>query len=616
MPLPYHIYKLVKAILLEGEHGWPGRHPLCKAILKGEERYVPVLPIFFLTMFELPLRAIQVRRFDSGEGDTQTFDGTTLQWTPNTGEHAGYWKDKGERDICGYAHACSPTVVGFEVNTNKHSPPFVVPWQNAWLHALLFQLRNWQETWNPIGGPVQLIYDSNDPEQGAQDRLPVVFPLFRMPGGRDRIGVDPIKYTQYIRFWLDLLLEAQNRWNATASPDDREEFVTMSKTGKQVERAVYMPHGMRVAGIMVLLQAGFPPDIVSRFFAGHATILQTFYYLKHTASYLAKKFEGLSTGDLDGIRADIFGRARDMDRDGLREHFVFSSDDALDNAMASRGIWQEHDLGICPFAGMRCKDGSPDKKLVEGGEKNCLLCRHHLTGPAYAHAIWARGNYLLFQIGQMNKRVMELSSEVEALTEQLDSLDSSERRYRDIKKEITRIENLQHSIATAQGPLAKTCAEAVRLLYEFEEIERNRMHGGEPGNYLVASQHSDLQLENVSSIEQLALLAGNAEIYRSLRDPLVTREMTDFVNTIAITAGYEPVSMTPRTPQQQERDTLYVVQRIIAVAQRQALLAYEQRAITVEQLLPHGTADDIFAKGLRLQRLSLPSRQPTQMEQS
>ena len=46
-PLPAKYYKLVREILEEGEHGWPGKCSLCIEIIGGLEVYCPVLPTLF-----------------------------------------------------------------------------------------------------------------------------------------------------------------------------------------------------------------------------------------------------------------------------------------------------------------------------------------------------------------------------------------------------------------------------------------------------------------------------------------------------------------------------------------------------------------------------------------
>jgi hypothetical protein len=376
LPLPTRYYRIAREILMEGEAGWPGGHSLCRAKLKGEWRYVPVLPTLYLCTFEIPARVVQYRRLDSGEGDSETFHGQNLSWVANTGVHAEYWarnfKKQPNRGFA--ARTNSPGIVGFHFNTNKHSAPYTVPWQNATLHEMLFNLRVWQETWNPVKGPVQLVYDG-DPEEGANDALPMVFPLFRMPAGKNTVKMAPVTFSQCNRFWLDLMLEIQTRWNATCLPEDRDEFVEITENGKQVAKTRYKSHGMRVAGITNLLQHGMPLELVSRLFAGHATILQSLYYAKFRAEYLSKNFDEIKGKARDQEATEFFAEVKNLELEKALKQTFGNGTEAITNAFVAKGSWQRRDLGVCPYNGQRCEDGNRETKKtsVEGGKGNCLL---------------------------------------------------------------------------------------------------------------------------------------------------------------------------------------------------------------------------------------------------
>ncbi|WP_283196540.1 VPA1269 family protein [Rhizobium sp. BT04] len=608
MPLPYHYYQILREILEEGENGWPGRHPLCRAFIQGEDRYVPVLATLYLVLFDIPLRTVQVRRLCSGEGDPRTFNGETLAWGPNTGPHASYWENTERTDpYRGYARMTNnPRITGFHINTNKHSAAFVIPWQNVDLHRMLFELKVWQETSNPIKGPVQLEYDG-DPEEGAKDTLPKIFPLFRMPAGRHATKINPLTYQQCSRFWLDLMLEVQTRWNATAAEEDRDEFVTMTKSGKQVQKSRYTSHGMRVAGITILLQAGLSIELVSRMFAGHATILQSIYYAKFEASFMSSSFDDLDVAGMVRARAELFRTAKEMDFDDASDRLIAGSPDLLKMALSAIGSWERRDLGICPYSGQRCLDGNPDGGIVEGGQGNCLLCKHHLTGPEYAHAVWSYGCHLLFRLGRMNRRVMALTEEIDKMQTELDAMDKSHDDFRVLYGKKRTTETTRNNVTLDQVPVSKTLAECVRLLAVFEEMERRGL-GEDQGTSLITSPNSSLDHTEISEIRQALGLAENAEIYKSTYDPEVNQVVISFAQTAAVSCGYRPIAMPSRSPDQLDRAARYAVKKMLQDVTEQELIMLEAGAIEMNELLPDNVAEDIFVKGLQLERLDRSPR--------
>ncbi|MGO6943697.1 VPA1269 family protein [Rhizobium johnstonii] len=95
-PLPGKLHAIAKAILDEGEDGWPGQsgyfHEFVEIRGKRRKIYCPVIPTLLRTAMDLPLRMVQLRRLDSGEGDLEMFNGDAMKWEPNTSPLAGYWK--------------------------------------------------------------------------------------------------------------------------------------------------------------------------------------------------------------------------------------------------------------------------------------------------------------------------------------------------------------------------------------------------------------------------------------------------------------------------------------------------------------------------------------------
>ncbi|WAJ28904.1 VPA1269 family protein [Antarcticirhabdus aurantiaca] len=284
-PLPRNLYEKTKEILLEGKGGWPGTCSLCYIFVDGERTYCPVLPTLYLALFEIPLRAGQTKRLDSGEGDLDRFEPTTNRWIKNKGPHRGHWVNaEKKRPHRGFAARMpNSKLTGIFVNTNKTGKPFVIPWQNFEFFRLLDELRMFQEKHQPIDAPIHpevYIEQADNVPKSALSQYPSIFPLFRVPDSRMRKGLYTLPNNRMTnQFWQFLMAELERRHNIE-NPDDPLSIVNRPEKypNGQPHGAVFKPHGMRVAGITALAEAGVPITIISKFVAGHDTILMTLYY--------------------------------------------------------------------------------------------------------------------------------------------------------------------------------------------------------------------------------------------------------------------------------------------------------------------------------------------------
>ncbi len=258
---------LAKQILAEGVDGWPGLTFTCETLVDGETKriYCPVLPTLLSAMFEIPLRAVQFRRLDSGEGDLRRFNGRKMEWEPNNSPNAGYWQQRGHAssdETRGYAYEfkeTSPTITGLYVNTNKTGKPYTIPWMSPEIHLLLWELAEWQLKYNPVEGPVgpDDYLDDELPEV-TRNSLPAIFALFRMPPSSKKPvpGIPPSASTLYKAF-LALMLEVERRWN-DLNPMDRVTIITRYGPTGQPQRCAYTLHGLRVRGSQTCIGLASP----------------------------------------------------------------------------------------------------------------------------------------------------------------------------------------------------------------------------------------------------------------------------------------------------------------------------------------------------------------------
>ena len=599
LPLPFGKYELLREILEEGENGWPGRHSSCQAVLEGKQHYVPVLPALFLVPFDLPERFAQLRRMDSGEGDKLAFNGETLAWDINAGPHAGYWERAGSDDsMHGYAQKTSnPKITGFFINTNKTGKPWVIPWQNARVHKLLWELRCWVERWVPLKGPIssQEVADAEMPDEGYSASYPEVFPLFRMPAGRVSVGGTIVTRRQINQFWLDLMLEVQTRWNNARPPEKHEFFVELNRYG-QPSRSRYGAHGMRSAGITRMLQAGVSLNTVSRLGAGHATLLMTWRYWKLDPLQLHKEFD---EGRLRANALEAGNFISDLDRWSLEEaaeRTVSASVDALENALlGDRNSWVQTDLGLCPWEGMRCGDGGPLRKAgqsktgrdkseydaVEGGHGNCVLCRHYVTEKRFAAALISFSATVSRRLTIMSRRILDLQEQVSAIEIAMNGMGQNDAGYLNADRELKSLNIAINDVVMKQTPVANTLVRIQEILHQFEQLDQGTT--GEPA-WIVQRDTSVEEWLAVSDFEQASLIVNAGRIYKSAYDPEAELVRQRYVDEIAIRSGYQPIYLSARTEVQRKESYDLAVKNILERATRTELMMLEGNGITFDQL--------------------------------
>ncbi|WP_429349598.1 VPA1269 family protein [Paraburkholderia sp. Clong3] len=228
LPLRY-LHELVR-IVTENDYAWPktlrGDYFMWKNPVTGEfsKQWNPVRAYAILVKLMLPLRTYQVRMVDSGEADTEQYDGK--EWLPNTGRLAPK-KERRRQTRRGFLRKFDDAVTGreftgFFVNTNKTADSgkdqndrgYEIPWQHDEVIRIARELREWQETFNPVTAslPWQAIHDrtvlrSYTPEM-LRLREPACF-LFRDPCAV--YPSEPVLDSRLQVFWALLLRQLETR---------------------------------------------------------------------------------------------------------------------------------------------------------------------------------------------------------------------------------------------------------------------------------------------------------------------------------------------------------------------------------------------------------------------
>lgn len=402
--LPSYLVRELLQLLTENDWAWarkaaPDMHKFKSGGVELEV-WSPVRASALALLLLLPLRSFQVRMLESGEGDPEVY--RAGQWIANCGPHA-----QPDAKCRGALRAIrNPTLgvttTGFFVNTNKSADRlpdeseagYVIPWENIQAIQIIENLRDWQETYNPV--KESLLWTSIDEPKlrlATKPRPDGAFFLFRDPVGM--IENQPLSYGRLEYLWAKLLtaLEARLAERGQRLPSGELIQLTTEHPDRRVRQPVFDLYSLRPSQITTLANEGeVPLHILSRCIAGHASALMTLYYIKDTGQTnecLAK-----ASMKIDGASQKVFAQfLRSMDRTPAG----FVSNDAagvaaLDSQPEASWVHMPH--GLCPVGGKACDRGGPPLPgngrrhgPVPGGNQNCARCRFFISGPAFLPGI-------------------------------------------------------------------------------------------------------------------------------------------------------------------------------------------------------------------------------------
>ncbi|MDX8506132.1 VPA1269 family protein [Mesorhizobium captivum] len=583
-PLPPYLFPIVEEILEEGENGWPGKCSLFQETYldaRGNPQrvYCPVIPIFFQILLILPLRGVQLNRFDSGEGDLNLFDGSARTWIENDGEAAGYWRrheGKSTPDR-GYARKVGnepEQITGFFINTNKTGEPYVIPWEQPKAQRLLSYLRVWQGEHYPIRTPMspdQYVRKDEKLDDDSISLLPSIFPLFRLPAGRrGHVPGAPPSWRRRDQAWQEVMLETERRWNER-NPTRQIKIVKRQQKTGQPYGALYNVHGLRVAGLTRLFMSGVPIEILSKVIAGHAGLIMTLYYLKFKPADIHRILEE-AREKAPALSQEFMESFRHWAFDEAKRKAVALDDSAIQAAVeqepANKLMYSDVTYGMCPWAGTRCSDGGqaiPGTKNnkgqfrhgpVEGGEKNCIMCRHFISGPAYMNQLWLFGVTLFERFSQTALRIEALEKQREtSIAAQLSA--NTERERRSQQTHITALEIQIDALSSANVLLLKAVARTKRVLEMCEQIRQDAQ--GRSGVDLIVQDNAPVvELMEISEFERTVIITASTRLFPMMHDGETEARLQAFLDKILWEAGKTPLTFAPLSEDQKRfgRDEL------------------------------------------------------------
>lgn len=510
-PMPTRMHVELKKIISDNNFAWArglksradGR-PLHWITWKNpdtghaEPVFCEVLPRMLLLMLDLPLRNVQVRRLDSGEGDSRYWNPTENKWGPAEGPHADYWKSVGAkntrrgvfREIQSQFGGNISTLTGFWINSNKtqdrpnlfdENSGYEMPWE--FIEALnnLSEMREWQEEYNPVAGPLPLSKIPygifiDDPTDAVKALIPDRFYIFRYP-----LNVGP-------------------RGNeAKFEPPHVSEILTRARLQALAKAADAFP-----------------------VFLKKATFEQA---------------------------ARMTARLHD---DGLAQ---------LKGPYSDGSTWSRMDIGICPNGGTLCHIGGElwqarndlganksRHKPVPGGSRNCVRCRFLVTGLPFLIPLWGHSNLISARVDQLKERIEEREAEIKKLkAERRDANAKGEPVPPVLRQRIAALEAEWDAETQSQEQSVADVHATMMLIEMVRAIRKVTAEAGEDGIPMVirpkgipeVSGRESTRFELTDSIVQMS------RFFVSLDRPEIERERDEFVNRILYQNGYIPITLAP-----------------------------------------------------------------------
>ena len=437
--LPARLLAYLRNIIVEDDFAWP--RSLAEDRLRND--WCPVRAIAVYLLLTVPLRTIQVRQLDSGEGDEYHIDVTTGEEIPNSRGEKGRQFGVLRRI---YDTRSSEIFIGLYINTNKTSAPsrrgrnsgYEIPWENKELNSLIRMLVDWQVQQNPVGGP-RHVNECIDRTLHCSDAIADVVPpryfLFRDPCTSD--PAEPVSRVRLESFYLALLAECERRMALQGEPITLIKKWKKLKASKKPLSAIVSLHSLRVSGITAFAEAGVPLQILTEVLAGHSTVLMNLYYQKFGPATVTEIIEKASTAWERASDRDSFGHFVEDNVAQFLSELENNVDDPTNPlalllhknelesirnlAQHESAFWHIDIDGICPNGRTMCDTGGPVTQLrtspVEGGEGNCPRCRYWVTGPMFLFGQLIKANVQLYELHEHSVTLAKLEDHLSALQE-------------------------------------------------------------------------------------------------------------------------------------------------------------------------------------------------------
>lgn len=524
--IPLRFLKMMREIIEEDDFAWPKTLPsdylehLDPKTGKRSRIWSPVRANFFLFRMILPIRSLQTRLLDSGEGDFEVLT-SEMKWERNRGRHAP--AKKTTRKDTGlirriWDHHSGRTFNGLFITTNKTQDReemftesgYEIPWENAEVMKLFCSLRDWQAKYNPVVRQLSRAELKSDKKQvvsaNLANRLDKLIFLFRDAADPD-FPHEPPTEGRLNSFWRLLVAELERRLDVAGernSDGSKIQLVTYRERGTP-KSSIFDMHSLRVSGLTAFINAGVPIHILSEFVAGHATILMTLYYHKPGAAEITRVLDDalaeMSASEQSNWDAFLKSQPAEL----IHEIAAYNSEEGLLAAKFTQSsLWAPMAGGVCPNGATLCDKGGPclneGKQIyapVPGGSKNCPVCRFFVTGPAYLGGLVAAFNQTSGQIRELFGFLEESQTDRRILVSKYGTSPEDSKIFAEMV-------TLDEAVQTTQSKLdllSHTWVSQLRLILKVEKILQEGANDNKKNALVLNGQLGDLRVSLEESTE-------------------------------------------------------------------------------------------------------------------
>ena len=526
----------------------------------GEWVWCPARAVALYTKLTFPSRQGQTRHLDSGEADGEVAaydpgapDGHRWSMVPNRNRvvsalAATKLTRHEERRLGARAQGAiqvaaseSRNYLRLRFTTNKTADigkdawnrGYTSPWMPEDLATRLLWLVGWQRQNNPVRATTRWA-DVDEFTAGDARKHPDVLRgmdstfLFRDP--TLNFPDHPISNAKVRSLYASLCDEIERRCAAIGlEGDDGKPIRLVDTRGKFGEPwgLVYPLHALRVSIVTHYVEeGGVSPEVMMKI-VGHATVVMTLIYIKHSGEYIA---DAMMMGDKklrESARRQWIGTARDKELDALRS-MAFGTSDAAYSSFRSAppGSLVPLNVGVCPTGASRCHEGGArifDRKNedvfapVQGGRSNCAGCRFLMTGEPWLEGIVSEFNIRSLDLSLKNRHLSRLDERFLPLDDERAECMKVGRPF-DGLTEWSALTKEKEEIEFAQQQLHAEMANLMVLDQQIRRLAQIRAEAGDTRMALVVGDFTSVEtaLQETCEFDLVDRICRSADVYPSL----------------------------------------------------------------------------------------------------
>jgi hypothetical protein len=259
---------------------------------------------------------------------------------------------------------------------------------------------------------------------------------------------------------------------------------------------------------------------------------------------------------------------------------------------ASKATWCNVGCGFCPYDGERCYDGGPEQETggkkvhgpVEGGPRNCIMCRHFVTGPAWQPGLWLLGNKLSRAVSELGRQIRdteELLDETNAITEQ-DGRAASQHRLQQIE---LRLDGLFENQRIAAGGVVNV-VHLLAACARMEQSEPQQQDGKECSDTKIdtLSTSSGSAFIEIEEFVQVSALTLGGQIIPMLHSEEAKSRRSHLIDVMLAYDGKQPLSLAPFDDKEKASRQDRMSRFLIEVMTNEELRSLQTGAITLTEL--------------------------------